>query len=127
MRQTKRQRHITNTTTTDESGQEGPGLSTRRHPRRRRRRIGPLQSEASNDESSENEDSDNNDSEKVEPDGHLRESTDALLLENKKKDSVTEKGGRDGDGPAKIHLNLDLEAEVDLKANILGDVTLGLT
>lgn len=125
LRKTKRRRHITNTT--DESGQEEPSLSAGRHSRRRRRRIGPLQSEASNDETSESEDSDNKDTGKVEPDRYLRESTDPSSLENKKKDNVTENGGRDEDEPAKIHLNLDLEAEVDLKAKILGDVTLGLT
>jgi hypothetical protein len=57
----------------------------------------------------------------------MREATNASSLENKDGKDVTGKERRDGDESAKIHLNLDLEAEAELKANMVGDVTLGLT
>lgn len=40
---------------------------------------------------------------------------------------MVENEGRKSDEPAKIRLNLDLEAEVELNAKIQGDVTLGLS
>lgn len=49
------------------------------------------------------------------------------MLGSNEQSQDADDAGQDGREPAKIHLNLDLEADVDLHAKIRGDVILGMT
>lgn len=120
----KRRRHIN---TTDESGHEELASSPRRHPRRRKRRLSPYQRKNLTDqESSQQESLDRIGSEELGARKLTGEAMDDSVQEAVTGRDAVKNGERD-DKSRKIHLDLDLEAEVGLKAKIQGDVTLGLT
>lgn len=119
----KRRRHIT---TTDESGNEELAASPRRHPRRKRRMSPYHEKHFTDQETSQERTFDGLDSKELGPQRSTGEGIDGSVQEGTTGGDAT-KNGEEDDESRKIRLELDLEAEVDLKAKIKGDVTLGLT